>query len=295
LRLAGDIEVEQEKFIRVLWPNSWKWRVCCLLLYLIGIYTFTQVSPALLDSLMFKFVRPVIGESILGNMHGNTYLPKNAIRPNQIIGNPVTQDIITTDTIIKRFPIASTLLEYPEKIRLHDSGVVKLTLGKKEIIQALKSKIKSPQKYVTDITKITGIMSAKLTGSGFDINPPNAVEQAISLETPTEWEWDIEAKNTGKQKLKLELDILIPIGKQNTHKHITTLVRNVEVNVTLLQWAEQGGEQFANFLNNWKDIIGVLLLIFGFMNRNRLFKLLKHFGKDKSQKTKPSTDMDYPE
>ena len=286
----------------MLWPNSWKLRICLAILYFAGLYACAQSVPTVLDSLILKFAQPTMSELNLGTLSKNSsensffrLRHKNSsYHFEEIIGssNSITQDIKNNDKTIKQLPTASTLLEYPEKIQLHDSSVVKLTLGKKEIIQALKSKVESPQKYVVDTTKITAIMSAKLTGNGFDISPSDAVEQAVSLETPTEWDWDIEAKGVGKQKLKLELDVLIPIGKQNTHKHITTLVRNVEVDVTLMQWAEQSGEQLANFLNNWKDIIGIVLLALGLINRNRLLKWFRNITKNKNTKL---IDQDFAE
>jgi hypothetical protein len=56
------------------------------------------------------------------------------------------------------------------------------------------------------LTKITRVMSAELSGSGFDIAPSGRQERTIVIPQPVSWSWQVTPKESGPGKtLKLQL------------------------------------------------------------------------------------------
>jgi hypothetical protein len=87
-------------------------------------------------------------------------------------------------------------------------------------------------------SKVTQIMSAKLAGAAFDVDPNGAQERLITTGAPTVWTWFVTPAQTGTaQRLKLELFAHIQAGGETKPPVlIKTLDAAIDVDVTAWDW-----------------------------------------------------------
>jgi hypothetical protein len=151
-------------------------------------------------------------------------------------GAPVDEEAEANDRALKFLHDANIAFNTPEKINRDETADVVLVLSRKESIAVLKSAIGA------DVTggregaaiQTASRMEAKLTGLGFDINPPTGVVQAVGSQDRVMWTWQVRPKATGPQTLTLTLT-----AKLDKHgvadKTLQAFTRRIEVEVTPTQ------------------------------------------------------------
>ncbi|MFP4539292.1 MAG: hypothetical protein ACLFPA_13440 [Dichotomicrobium sp.] len=87
--------------------------------------------------------------------------------------------------------------------------------------------------------KIANVMSARLRGRDFEIDPAGMQERSVTWRRPVEWSWYVTPKSGGEDKrLELELyaHIVNPQGERQPPVLIKTLDATIDVDVHTLDW-----------------------------------------------------------
>ncbi len=108
--------------------------------------------------------------------------------------------------------------------------------------------------------KISNIMSARLRGRDFEVDPGGIQERTITWRRPVEWSWYVTPKTGGEAKrLELELyaHIVNPQGETQPPVLIKTLDATIDVDVRTLDWLIEQARTF-------EPIYAVVAAIIGF-------------------------------
>ena len=120
--------------------------------------------------------------------------------------------------------------------------------------------------------KIANIMSARLRGREFDVDPKGMQERTITWRRPVEWSWYVTPNEGGEQKrLKLELyaHIVNPQGETQPPVLIKTLDATIDVDVRTLDWLIEQAKTFEPIYAVAAAIIGLLTALITVWMRRR--------------------------
>jgi hypothetical protein len=96
-----------------------------------------------------------------------------------------------------------------------------------------------PGEVAQGLTKITRVMSAELSGNGFDIAPSGRQERMVVVPQPVSWSWQVTPKESGADKtlkLRLYAHIEAPSGGTMSPTLIKTLDTGITVDVKTWDW-----------------------------------------------------------
>lgn len=171
--------------------------------------------------------------------------------------------------------IGTLQLETPDEMDIHETSMVKLSLGLTDEFTSLPSEPAAdtdsdlpPEvlKY-TDQIDIYPVMSAELIGSGFEISSNDSSQKVILSNAPVEWMWSIRPKDAGSHSLTIVISIPVVIDEQRNILS-THVLQNIPV---VIEVTETFGSKLAGALP-W--LIPVLVSILGglislFITRDR--------------------------
>jgi len=109
--------------------------------------------------------------------------------------------------------------------------------------------------------KISTIMSARLRGRDFEVDPGGMQERTVTWRRPVEWSWYVTPKSGGEAKrLELELyaHIVNPQGETQPPVLIKTLDATIDVDVRTLDWLVEQARTFEPIYAIAAAIIGLL-------------------------------------
>jgi hypothetical protein len=143
-----------------------------------------------------------------------------------------------------------------------------LELGKSEPVSAILSVAKNKEE-LTQLLKgqfpvqgadvgVSPIMTATLTGLGFEIQPAGPQTQAVSETDDTIWKWQVKPVSGGQQYLEISLQAVIQVQGQNVPRQIQQLDRMIMVSVpppTLLQRIGNGIGVLKDFQWLWATLL----------------------------------------
>ncbi len=135
-------------------------------------------------------------------------------------------------------------LEYnrPQEMFLYRQSAIGLVLRTdwegKDMPAAVSEELKGlPGEVRQGLTKITRVMSAELSGSGFDIAPSGRQERMVMLPQPVSWNWQVTPKDTGPGKpLKLQLFAHLEGPNGSSPVLLKTLDSTIGVDVKTWDW-----------------------------------------------------------
>jgi hypothetical protein len=108
--------------------------------------------------------------------------------------------------------------------------------------------------------KIANIMSARLRGRDFEVDPAGMQERTITWRRPVEWSWYVTPETGGEDKrleLQLYAHIVNPQGETQPPVLIKTLDATIDVDVRTLDWLIEQARTF-------EPIYAVVAAIIGF-------------------------------
>lgn len=108
--------------------------------------------------------------------------------------------------------------------------------------------------------KISNIMSARLRGRDFEVDPGGMLERTVTWRQPVEWSWYVTPKSGGEAKrLELELyaHIVNPQGATQPPVLIKTLDATIDVDVRTLDWLVEQARTFEPIYAIAAAIIGL--------------------------------------
>ena len=145
------------------------------------------------------------------------------------------------DPVLKELDAAKVAFNPPERARAGKSVFVEAVLSMRLSPDKLKSLVVESGGDVTvyDLKVSDRMVAALSGGSAFDVSPTTPAEQWISEKEPTRWAWVVTPKAVGEQFLVLSFDAVISIDGKDDKRSITTLRRQIDVEVG---WPETWGE-----------------------------------------------------
>ncbi|WP_147361541.1 hypothetical protein [Dichotomicrobium thermohalophilum] len=120
--------------------------------------------------------------------------------------------------------------------------------------------------------KISNIMSARLRGRDFEVDPKGMQERTITWRRPVEWSWYVTPKAGGENKrLELELyaHIVNPQGETQPPVLIKTLDATIDVDVRTLDWLIEQARTFEPIYAIAAAIIGFFTALITLWLRRR--------------------------
>jgi hypothetical protein len=169
-------------------------------------------------------------------------------------------------------------LEYnhPKQMLMGHSTGISLVLrtdweGKdlpKELADALKA---LPGEVRQGISKITGVMSAELSGRGFEVSPAGRQERSVSPPQQASWNWQVTPTETGRaQPLKLHLYSHLQ-GTEGTMEPllVKTFDATINVDVTTWDWLVSQARTLEPVYAVGAALIGLLTALMAFLLSRR--------------------------
>ena len=178
----------------------------------------------------------------------------------------------------------------PERMRVGETGEVQAVLAINISADDLMRQLTAAGTHESASLLVSDHMQATLTGgAAFDVSPGGPQSQWISKDTSTTWHWLVTPKLTGPQFLTLSVDAIITINGEKDTRNITTLTRQISVDVAqphneeewfarIKEWAEAFGW-------GWGVAAAVAAAVAGFWRR------VRRWAKPKSKQA-GSTDAD---
>jgi hypothetical protein len=108
--------------------------------------------------------------------------------------------------------------------------------------------------------RIAAVMSARLRGKDFEIDPPGMQERTITWRSPVEWSWYVTPQAGGESKrleLQLYAHIVNPQGEMQPPVLIKTLDATIDVDVRTLDWLIEQARTFEPIYAVAAAIIGL--------------------------------------
>jgi hypothetical protein len=134
----------------------------------------------------------------------------------------------------------------PERMKLESSSTIQLVLSPTKSIDELKKDVVAQGEKEGARIRISDLMEARLSGSGFNISPITPETQAISWNEITEWKWDVVPNRAGRHNLYLTLTAIIDVEGSTMPRRIRTFDKTIDVEVSSWQTA------FKFFQDNWE-------------------------------------------
>ena len=130
-------------------------------------------------------------------------------------------------------------------MKLESSSTIQLVLSPTSSIDELKEAIAVEGEKEGARVRISDLMEARLSGTGFQISPVTPEVQAVSWNEITEWKWDVVPNRPGRHNLYLTLTAIINVEGSTMPRRIRTFNKTIEVEVSSWQVA------FKFFQENW--------------------------------------------
>ncbi|CAN5449912.1 hypothetical protein BH10BAC6_BH10BAC6_17890 [soil metagenome] len=196
-------------------------------------------------------VRPMSTRSGSGTVRGFSHIPTStAIRPSRSPASVTTLDTaasqptlppsepsIPPDAPMLRITTqrASIAFNAPDEIQLDDVQRVQLRLSLQKKVEELKRDIVESGTTEGASVQIGNVVSATLSGDGFQITELTPSEQGIIESDDTEWRWQVTPTEPGEHFLNVSLSTKLKIDGKDITRSIKTYEHQIRVNVTVTQ------------------------------------------------------------
>ena len=147
----------------------------------------------------------------------------------------VERDLRAVDEALARLAEGEAYIGSPKRMAAGEQATVTLSLGVNLPAEKLLAELARRSDVQRAAVRVSQVMTARLSGAGFEIEPSGMAMQAVSLAEPTTWRWTITAAQSGARSLKAELFAHIQLGGQPQHRLIRVLEQQIEIEASLLQ------------------------------------------------------------
>jgi hypothetical protein len=141
----------------------------------------------------------------------------------------------TIDRALRQLTLANVAFSAPTKLEKDETANVRLLLSFRKPLDALQAELTEVGQKEGARVRVSPLMEARLTGSGFEIEAIRPEVQGVSTEANTEWRWEIAGARPGRRQLHLTLSALITVDGEQTPRAIRTFDRTIDVDVTFGQ------------------------------------------------------------
>jgi len=169
--------------------------------------------------------------------------------------SPDPEDVIPPDVPTLRITTqrASIAFNAPDEIQLDDVQRVQLRLSLLKKVEELKRDIVESGTTEGASVQIGNVVSATLSGDGFQITELTPSEQGIIESEDTEWRWQVTPKEPGEHFLNVSLSTKLKVDGEEITRSIKTYEHQIRVNVTV-------GQMVAGFVGkNWQWLWAVVV------------------------------------
>lgn len=171
---------------------------------------------------------PVVPPPVISPPATSSTPPEPTATPHRPV-KPLSSPL---DEALQKLVKGNIAFNNPQQMRIGETGeveaIIAVTVPADELMNALtvEGKRENASLLVSDR------MQAALTGGGaFDVAPTGPQTQWLSKDAPTVWHWLVTPKLTGPQFLTLSVDAIITINGEKDTRNITTLTRQIAVEV----------------------------------------------------------------
>jgi hypothetical protein len=129
------------------------------------------------------------------------------------------------DALNKRIPFPSTATSTSAL------ALAELDPEAADAIRRMKLDETGDRQAAADTLPGSPIMTAHLTGPGFEITPDTPERQAVTTKTPAIWRWTIKAVDPGERNLTVSYSAEVLVADQRVPRSLRTISRTVVVSV----------------------------------------------------------------
>lgn len=140
------------------------------------------------------------------------------------------------DEIVSRLDYGTVGFYTPTELPWGETLVQEVVLSPKDTPEQLRTAMSNPTAPAQfSRLQVASRMEAKLSGSGFDIEPLSEPLQAITSHRPTKWRFKLTPVKTGPQELHLSLLAHIDVDGRDAPLVVETKDALIEVDITVPQ------------------------------------------------------------
>ena len=156
---------------------------------------------------------------------------------------PEHADRFDASPVIPRPVLGSGVIRVPTKMKQGRDSIARLIVSPDDLTTLLKdpevTKGNADVQGTRENIHLTPKMRARLSGSGFSIEPKDFQDQAVKQGDPTVWVWTVVPEEAGGHTLVFTLEGLMMVGKQEVAIRPPALTVPVEVDVNPLYFVER--------------------------------------------------------
>lgn len=146
------------------------------------------------------------------------------------------ESVAEVDEIVSRLEYGTVGFYTPTELPWGQTFVQEVVLSPKDAPEALRTAMSDPTAPAEfSRLQIAPRMEARLTGSGFDIEPLSESLQAITSHRPTKWRFKVTPVKSGPQELHLSLLAHIEVEGRDAPLVVETKDAQIEVDITVPQ------------------------------------------------------------
>jgi hypothetical protein len=147
-----------------------------------------------------------------------------------------TESVAHVDEIVSRLDYGTVGFYTPTELPWGQTFVQEIVLSPRDTPQELRTAMSNPTAPAEfSRLQIAPRMEARLTGSGFEIEPLSEPLQAITSHRPTKWRFKLTPVKSGPQELHLSLLAHIDIDGRDAPLVVETQDAQIEVDITVPQ------------------------------------------------------------
>jgi hypothetical protein len=150
------------------------------------------------------------------------------------------------DAVFPKFQMGNLVFNAPDTMKFGEKRGIQLLLSPKLTVAELTTMIEESGELRQRRIRISRVMEASLSGSGFKIDPITAALQVVNPQGATEWRWEVTALETGMHKLYLTMNAILEVDGRELPHTIQTLHEVILVQVA---WDQRVSAFVAE---NWK-------------------------------------------
>jgi hypothetical protein len=157
------------------------------------------------------------------------------------------------DAVLKKLLRGNIAFNNPEQMRVGETGQIEAVLSINMPADELMNQLSAAGRRESASILVSDHMEATLSGGGaFDVAPAGPQTQWISKDEATTWHWLVTPKLTGPQYLTLSVDAIITINGDKDTRNITTLTRQIEVEIA----RPHNEEEWFGQIKTWIEAVG---------------------------------------
>lgn len=182
---------------------------------------------------------------------------------------PIGGDLVPTtpietalDSTLSHLQPGRVVTDVPREMKVAEAKRVTIRVSrdlKADITRGLRN---AGVPNVEELEKVSPRMSAELSGSAFEIQPPGVKDQLVPDQGFAQWNWEVTPKKRGVHFLQVVVSVRLAVpGQPVEYRSVPVLDQPIQVEANIGYWFGQNWPQVMSAIGGTTTIGGVVALI----------------------------------